>query len=479
MIKSCIRAIGITALIATSTALWSLDTKTTFSSPCSLDALAAIQAGEDQNDIRALNNYQAAMAQLLEQEKFADLDCLADTARSHKEKFPGGFWKLHILYAGIEEPQLHPTEDDWQEHLARLQRWVSARPASITARIALAGAYVDYAWVARGNGFSDSVSASGWRLFEERMQKAKDILDDAESLPAKCPEWYEVMQSVAQGQSWEPERAHALFQQAVDFEPGYYYYYRGYANFILPQWHGEEGDSERFAQESADRVGGAQGDILYLQIAANLICHCKGDESTLKRLSWPRLQKGFSALEKQSGSSLAYMNLLAYTAVKESDSIVADQFFHRIGDNNDEKLWAKAYFEKCKKWASDAAPAAIEEKSVDTAIAYNAQSPEGSRYAVVVANKLNTVLQDCSQTTKDDSIAFFMRIRIEQNGALGGMRASAQSPTLTCLYQKLAEWMFTKATPFAPPPAPAYWLQFRFDPATRTAQLSDIVPVVD
>jgi hypothetical protein len=70
------------------------------------------------------------------------------------------------------------------------------------------------------------------------------------------------MQAVARGHSSDIEKAHALLLTAIEFEPGYYYYHHSYAEFILPKWNGEEGDSEKFAQESADRVGGAEGDIL-------------------------------------------------------------------------------------------------------------------------------------------------------------------------------------------------------------------------
>jgi Domain of unknown function (DUF4034) len=470
------RIFGITFLLFLACTAWGLDLKNTASSPCSLDARAAIQAGDGSNDIEALASYQAAMAHLLEQEKFADLDCIADSAR--KEKFPGGFWKIHILYAGIDKPQLHGTEEDWQTLLVRLQRWVSARPKSITARVALAGAYLGYGWQARGDGFADTVSRTGWQLFEERLQKAKSILDEASSLPTKCPEWYLTMMLVARGQSWEKERVHDLFLKAIGFEPGYYYYYRAYAFSISPRWGGEEGESERFAQESADRLGGTQGDILYFQIASNMICRCVDDENTLKRLSWPRIQKGYSELEKQSGNSLTNMNLLLYLAIKEADAIVADKLFQQVGDNNDEKVWNRKYFEQCKKWAADAAPAAVAEKLIDDAVVSNAQTSEGNKYAAGVANKLDIVLQDCSQAVKDDSVAFYLRIRIEQNGALGGMTASAASPTLTCVYQKLAEWLFTKATPFSPPPHPAYWLQFQIDPTAKSAQLSHELPTL-
>jgi len=127
-------------------------------------------------DVGAFKDYGAAVAQLLQQEDFKKLDCIADAARSGKTTFAGGAPRLHIFYRGLSNIDGHTTEDDWKDRIAELGRRVSASPESITARVALAKAYVNYAWNARGDGFSDTVSDSGWRLFAQRLAKAKTIL---------------------------------------------------------------------------------------------------------------------------------------------------------------------------------------------------------------------------------------------------------------------------------------------------------------
>ena len=220
------------------------------------------------SDVHALDNYSDAITQLLKQDKFADLDCLADAARAGKTKFPGGTWNLHNLYLSLGKPRpAHATNEDWQHHLDLIERWQGKNPQSIAAPIALADAYVGYGWYARGNDSSDTVSDSGWKLFGERLAKAKSILEDASALATKDPEWYCVMLEVAQGQSWGRPRETELFEHAVAFEPDYQYYYRLHATILLPKWSGEDGDAARFAQESADRVGGESGDVLYFRIA--------------------------------------------------------------------------------------------------------------------------------------------------------------------------------------------------------------------
>ena len=158
---------------------------------CALtNAEAAGLNGNASTNIHAVSDYKKTISGLLKAGEFKQLDCLADSARSHQEKFPGGLWKIHAIYGGLEKPLLHATQQDWNTHMELVQRWASPRPKSITARVALAESYVNYGWDARGHGYADTVSKSGWSLFEKRTAKAGQILKQASTLSTKCPEWY-------------------------------------------------------------------------------------------------------------------------------------------------------------------------------------------------------------------------------------------------------------------------------------------------
>ena len=93
---------------------------------------------DESDDIQAVLSYKAAIRQLFVAKEFAELDCIANTARTTKAHFSGGRWKLNVFYWAIAEPEGHATEEDWNAHLKILNRWVAAKPQSITARIALA-----------------------------------------------------------------------------------------------------------------------------------------------------------------------------------------------------------------------------------------------------------------------------------------------------------------------------------------------------
>src|SRR5215471_3579320 len=93
------------------------------------EADAAGLNGDLRVDMHALQAFDETAARILKEERFAELDCLADHARSGKERLPGGLWKIHLLYAGLSQPvpyPMHPTQEDWTNLLQRLQKWVKA-----------------------------------------------------------------------------------------------------------------------------------------------------------------------------------------------------------------------------------------------------------------------------------------------------------------------------------------------------------------
>ena len=183
----------------------------------------------------------------MEQENFLVLDSVAAAERAGRTRFAGGGWKLNAFYAAVESPKVKPpaTEAEWADTLDRLKRWAAQRPESVTAKVALAYGYLNYAWQARGNGDAASVTAEGGRLMQQRLKLAETEL----GIDAKCPEWYYVMLQMGRLKGWEPDDLTAMLQRAITYEPEFYYSYQEVARSLTPKWHGKEGDVEKFAED--------------------------------------------------------------------------------------------------------------------------------------------------------------------------------------------------------------------------------------
>src|SRR2546423_551498 len=90
-----------------------------------------------------------------------DFDTLEKTAqafRDSKESYIHGSWALKSFYLGVADIDYSLPDAQCIEFLNKIRAWISAKPNSATAHIALAHALIDYAWKARGIGWGDSVS---------------------------------------------------------------------------------------------------------------------------------------------------------------------------------------------------------------------------------------------------------------------------------------------------------------------------------
>jgi len=281
---------------------------------------------------------------LFDKGAYSELDALAAQVRSQKLRFKGGAWRLCVLYRTLGTPgSLTATDAEWQNRIAKLGQWIEASPTSPTPRVALAHTYIRFAWKARGNGYSNTVTQEGWKLFGQRIQSARTVLEDAAKTSGRDAHWYREMQTVALAQGWNRTEMDALTSEALANEPGYYYFAVAEANYLLPKWHGQPGDTERFAEQVADRAGATEGDTVYFQIAAETNC-CRHIQAPA--LSWPRVRQGFSALDQLYGSTNHERNAMAYLALRAGDSETAQRLFARIGNDWDESVWrTKALFD--------------------------------------------------------------------------------------------------------------------------------------
>jgi Domain of unknown function (DUF4034) len=282
-------------------------------------------------------------------EQFDKLDQMADRYRRMRLRAQGGEWKLRQFYATLDRPQA--TDAEAEAYLVHFEHWMTAKPNSITAPVAMAASLQRWAWAARGSGYVNTVTPQGWKLFGERMDRADKLLEGAAKLEPMCPEWYSEMLTVGVAKAWDAKRMLDLFEEGTRFEPGYFYLYKQRAYYLLPKWYGKPGESASFAKSSADGVGGDAGDILYFEIATNLIRRGDGD-FPVKQMDWARIQHGEVTLEAQYGVSKRVTNELAYIAYKFGDATTAQRLFTQIGEQWATGVWRdKAFYNQTRQWA--------------------------------------------------------------------------------------------------------------------------------
>lgn len=282
--------------------------------------------------------------QLLAEQRFDDLDNAAEAARSHKTREPGGVWQLFLIYEAINDAARADSEV-----IEQLQKWAEARPQSITARIALADAYVTLGFKARGKGFADAVTDAAWQGLADNSDRAVATLKQL-SNGGRDPHVYYVLMQLALARGWDNQTTRQIFEQALAAEPGYYHTFRQYANYLAPKWYGEGEDAEQLAEELSRRVGGKEGLFLYFEVATVVGCDCD-NAPKLEHMSWPKVKNGYAALEELYGTTNRDNNRFALLAVAHGDKPAAQAVFHKIAAFDHDVWSSQSTFETVKAWA--------------------------------------------------------------------------------------------------------------------------------
>jgi hypothetical protein len=292
---------------------------------------------------------------LLEAGNFAALDAMAREFRFSEAAFANGYWKLSLFYQVVAGLNPNTPEKDFQTRLALLRRWFELDGSSITARVAMARALVCYAWHARGCDLKKEVTPDAGRLVAERISDANLILETAKGLPEKCPYWYSTWITKAMLASDDQPRFDEIFAEGVAKFPSYTPIYFMKAWWLEECWHGRPGDWEAFAKESADRLGGEKGDILYAQILWWIHdSRVYGNPVGESVIEWPRARRGFEAIRRQHPDSL--LALSEYCSISgfapQSARRLMRSLFDELGNRVDLKVWKSTdFFVRDRAWA--------------------------------------------------------------------------------------------------------------------------------
>jgi hypothetical protein len=266
---------------------------------------------------------------LLEAKDYDKLDALAAKLRVSKECSADGVWQLASVYNGLI-PLNSAPDTVWDDRIMTIGLWATARPESITARVAWADVLVAYAWKARGGGEVNTVSPEGWRLFFQRLGQAVTILKAARSLNEQCPEYWSVLMRAALGLEAKRLQFDGIFDEATKFEPGYETYYFRRAIYLLPRWYGRQGEWESDLAAAADKLGGEDGDMLYAQVVWNLNQSYFMNPFSEGNLSWQRVDKGFEIIEKYFPDALEARMERAYLACLNQNAFGRADILQRI-----------------------------------------------------------------------------------------------------------------------------------------------------
>lgn len=320
---------------------------------CVLAGNAAAQSINERPMQRATDDHLA----LLMSRAYDKLDQSADEARTKQIPMSDGQPLLTAIYAGAIGcgcgNQL--TDELWQVRKQRLDEWIKRKPNSVTARLAVAAFPVKYAWMARGGGYSNTVSPEGWKLFRERIEEGRKTMEALDARTKQDPGWYEYMLDVGLSQGWPPEMFDAVFFEGVAKYPYYTPLYFFRMSFYSPRWYGSIEHGKRVADDAVERTRSRWGETMYARLNWALM-----DFQMFKngQADWPRMRTGFQDMMKDYPDAWN-LNAFAKFSCIALDRETLSGLVTKIGDTPIVQGWDNDVnrYQRCRAWAQKAPPA--------------------------------------------------------------------------------------------------------------------------
>jgi hypothetical protein len=291
---------------------------------------------------------------LFEDERFAELEALAEDYRAHGSRTSSGLWKIGILHNGIEEVDGKNRDDKyWSALMAKSARWIAAFPQSPTARIAHASFLSSHAWAVRGGGWSRDVPKDDWPPFHRLIEQSRSYLLANKEIGKADPQWYQEMLTLARVDGSGDDAFNVLIDEATWKYPDYYPNYFTAIEYLGPRWHGNLAAIEEFANRAVRKTREIEGQGMYARIYW-YVSQMQFGERLFEDTSvvWPKMKRGIDDVLKRYPDQWN-INNFAHFACLASDRKETARLTARVTEPIAD-AWAKdvSLFARCREWAN-------------------------------------------------------------------------------------------------------------------------------
>jgi hypothetical protein len=215
-------------------------------------------------------------------------------------------------YGGLSPPEI----------LAAVASWRHQYPKSVLPDVIEASAFVEWGWMARGNGYATSVTQQQMMLFEYRNAMAEGVLEDIESRSVEEPLWYTLSVQVRLNLSKTRGDVRGAFDDGIAKFPNFFPLYRAEMRALMPRWGGSYQKVDDLIGEAASVGNSAAGAKMYARLYWSY-ASLEGDDVDIFADSparWPRVAEGFDLMLRQYPDSDYLLNGYAYMACRAGDS---------------------------------------------------------------------------------------------------------------------------------------------------------------
>ncbi len=287
--------------------------------------------------------------------QFAYLEQIATRLRKYRSRYADGNWQLYWFYDGLMHGNDGFTIRKRPDYRIALEKWANEFPDSCTPRIALAMTHVEYAWEARGEGWSYEITPDRMKGFEEHLATAEKWCAEAEAKSGKDPYLYSTWIRIAFNSCAPRSRVESLLDKGMQADPSCLMLYSTVSQSLWPRWGGSREKIRQFFLTVHDRTKEEMGEKMYALVADSQFCPgaVYGDSA-----DWSLVKPGFDQILEEFPQAWFYLNRYCLLACVFGDKEKARELFGRIGDNPNYDAWVykEENFRKGKRWALSDGP---------------------------------------------------------------------------------------------------------------------------
>jgi hypothetical protein len=221
-----------------------------------------------------LAEFRRTIQDLVHDQQFEHLEKIAELLQDDPTSFPGTTVgpKCHFLISNmLRVREISQADDSSSVTPELIQKWLAERPDAKLGRLLEVERLISEAWAARGDGLAISVTPMGWKVFGEKIQAAHEVMEPLLAAERPPPEAFMDLFDIAKAESWEEEECMEQAQRVQKLSPKYIWPHVCLMQKFLVRWGGATPHSSSlYASWAADRIGGAEGNALYVQLVTRL-----------------------------------------------------------------------------------------------------------------------------------------------------------------------------------------------------------------
>jgi hypothetical protein len=276
-------------------------------------------SGAGADEISTRIELQSTVQKLFYTQDFAGLERMAEEFRRNKTRTPSGTWKLTFFYGALPDSTMLRLRDEAYVRSIHsiMTKWAETYPTSPTPRIFRAAVLRAHGWMYRGEGTARSVPRDMWALFEAKIAEASEYLQRYKDIASVDPHWYVEMVIIATAQGWPLDKFLSLIQEGTAREPYYYQLYFSAANYLLPQWHGDNSKLEAFARAAVAKTKEQDGMGMYARVYWSASGSFQGNIFRESNLDWTTMKTGMRDLLRRYPDAWNLVNFISFACQAE------------------------------------------------------------------------------------------------------------------------------------------------------------------